>query len=88
MKISRLAVGDRSLAPQQLTFAAPPGLSQDVHIEGLPLGTRGGMLVRYTFPLDAQYEFSIGSGFGAAGGLDFTIDGPAPPCNRQRTSSA
>jgi mono/diheme cytochrome c family protein len=82
MKISRLAVGDRSLAPQQLTFQAPPGLSQDVHIEGLPLGTRGGMLVKYTFPLDAEYEFSIGGGAGGPGGgggagagLDFTIDG-------------
>jgi hypothetical protein len=79
MKISRLAVGDRSLAPSQVTYAAPPGLAQDRHIDGLPLGTRGGMVVEHLFPLDAEYEFSLGgggrgAGFGG-GGLDVTIDG-------------
>src|SRR5262245_45108955 len=42
MKISRLAVGDRTMAPAQITFAPAAGLAQDRHIEGLPLGTRGG----------------------------------------------
>jgi mono/diheme cytochrome c family protein len=91
MKISRQAVGDRTMAPQQLTFRSPPGLSQDVHIEGLPLGTRGGMLVDYTFPLDAEYEFSIGGGGGGPGGgqgagagLDFTIDGHKIPVTNPR----
>jgi len=93
MKISRLAVGDRSLVPQQLTFPAPPGLAQDAHIEGLPLGTRGGMLVRYTFPLDAEYEFTInggggggffGGGAGPAAAIDFTIDGTKIPVTNPR----
>ena len=92
MKISRLAVGDRSLVPQQLTFPAPPGLAQDAHIEGLPLGTRGGMLVRYTFPLDAEYEFTInggpggffGGGAGPAAAIDFTIDGKKIPVPNPR----
>jgi hypothetical protein len=79
MKISRLAVGDRTMAPSQVVYAAPPGLSHERHIEGLPLGTRGGMLVRHTFPLDAEYEFTIGGGGpgggAAAGGPDVTIDG-------------
>ena len=79
MKISRLAVGDRTLAPSQVIYAAPPALAQDRHIEGLPLGTRGGMLVHHTFPLDAEYEFTVGGGGpgggGAAGGTDVTIDG-------------
>ena len=55
MKISRRAVGDRTLTPTQITYPAAGGLSQDRHIEGLPLGTRGGILVRHTFPLDAEY---------------------------------
>ena len=59
MKISRRAIGDRTLTPTQVTYPAPGGLAQDRHIEGLPLGTRGGMLVKHTFPLDAEYEFSV-----------------------------
>ena len=80
MKISRRAIGDRTLTPTQVTYPAPGGLAQDRHIEGLPLGTRGGMLVNHTFPLDAEYEFSVtgGIGFGGAGGgatVDVTLDG-------------
>ena len=81
MKISRLAVGDRTMAPSQVVYAAPPGLAHDRHIEGLPLGTRGGMVVTHTFPLDAEYEFTLGGGggFGGGGGgaagPDITIDG-------------
>jgi len=84
MKISRRAVGDRTLTPTQITYPAPGGLVQDKHIEGLPLGTRGGLLVRHTFPLDAEYEFSVTGGFGGFGGpggrgggagIDVTLDG-------------
>ena len=35
----------------------PPDISQDDHIEGLPLGTRGGALIHHNFPLDGQYDF-------------------------------
>jgi hypothetical protein len=76
MKISRLAVGDRTLAPSQVTYGPASGLAQDRHIDGLPLGTRGGALYRHTFPLDAEYEFSLGGrGGGAGGGIDITLDG-------------
>jgi hypothetical protein len=68
MKISRRAVGDRTLTPTQVTYAVPGGLAQDRHIEGLPLGTRGGMLVRHTFPLDAEYELSVSGGGAGRGG--------------------
>ena len=80
MKISRRAVGDRTLSSTQITYPAPGGLVQDKHIEGLPLGTRGGLLVHHTFPLDAEYEFSVTGGFGPGGGggaftIDVTLDG-------------
>src|SRR5215831_2772516 len=75
MKISRRAVGDRTLIPSQVTYNAPGGFSQERHIEGLPLGTRGGMLIQHTFPVDAEYEFSVGGGFGGGGAIDVTIDG-------------
>src|SRR5262249_6816914 len=42
---------------------------QNRHIEGLPLGTRGGMLVTHTFPLDGEYEFAVtANGIVAPGG--------------------
>ena len=80
MKISRRAIGDRTLTPTQVTYPAPGGLAQDRHIEGLPLGTRGGLLVTHTFPLDAEYEFSVTGGIGFGGGgagaaIDVTLDG-------------
>ena len=74
MKISRLAVGDKTMAPSQVTFSPPPGLAQDRHIDGLPLGTRGGMLIHHTFPLDAEYDFALG-GRGGGPAIDITIDG-------------
>jgi hypothetical protein len=82
-KISRLAVGDPSITPSTNTWRAPGDLSQTSHIEGLPLGTRGGLLFKYTFPLDAEYAFKIrarSKGFGVGAGaqpvpLEITLDG-------------
>jgi mono/diheme cytochrome c family protein len=54
-KITALAVGDPKTAPTKETFRVRGDLSQDDHIEGLPIGTRGGLLVRYTFPVDGEY---------------------------------
>ena len=50
--ISREAVGDSRIVATTNTYRVRPDLSQDQHIEGLPLGTRGGILVQHTFPLD------------------------------------
>jgi len=58
-KISSLAVGDPKMGPVTQTFRNRPDLSQDRHIDGLPLGTRGGILVKYNFPLDAEYRFKL-----------------------------
>ena len=75
MKISRLAVGDRTAVPSQITYQAPTNLNQEQHFEGLPLGTRGGMIIKHTFPLDGEYQISGGGGRGGGGGSDMTIDG-------------
>ncbi|HEV8414964.1 MAG TPA: DUF1592 domain-containing protein [Bryobacteraceae bacterium] len=58
-KISSLAVGDPTITPISLVFQAPPDLDQEHHIEGLPLGTRGGILIHYNFPLDGEYDFRV-----------------------------
>ncbi len=83
-QISRLAVGDMKITPVSQVYQLPPDLPQDYHIEGLPLGTRGGILIHHNFPLDAQYEFSVGllrnivgyiTGLEFAHQLEITIDG-------------
>ena len=69
-KISRLAVGNMLISPATVTYRAPSDFSQSEHVEGLPLGTRGGMLVRHTFPLDAEYSFKVrarSAGIGVGG---------------------
>jgi len=59
-KISRLAVGDLTTTATITTYQAPRGLAQSGHREGMPLGTRGGILVEHVFPLDADYELRVG----------------------------
>jgi mono/diheme cytochrome c family protein len=56
-RISALAVGDPAWRPGSETFRVPQDLSQNQHVEGLPLGTIGGLRVQHTFPLDAEYQF-------------------------------
>jgi hypothetical protein len=58
-KVSRLAVGRPSRSPGGDTIRIPPDLTQEDHLEGLPIGTRGGAVVRYTFPLDGEYEIQL-----------------------------
>ena len=64
-KISRLALGDPSIGLDRAVYRVPGDLSQDVHLDGLPLGTRGGIIVRHTFPLDAEYDLQVAQGGGA-----------------------
>ena len=58
-KISRLAIGSPMRSPGGETINIPPDLTQEDHFDELPLGTRGGKVIRYTFPLDAVYEFQL-----------------------------
>ena len=66
-KISRLAVGDPNASSGLVTYRAPRGLLQGEHLDGQPLGTRGGMNIRHFFPLDAEYEIRVGRGGGGFG---------------------
>jgi hypothetical protein len=57
--ISRLAVGNTAIAPSTSIYRVRPDLSQNQHIDGLPLGTRGGLLVRHNFPVDGEYVIKV-----------------------------
>ncbi len=57
-KISRLAIGEAA-APTQKVFDVAPDTAQNYHIEGLPFGTRGGILIPYEFPTDGEYSFNV-----------------------------
>jgi len=57
-QVSSLAVGlDNDVVIN--SFRIPPDDSQEEHVEGLPLGTRGGLLFRHNFPQDAEYDFNV-----------------------------
>jgi hypothetical protein len=56
--IARLAVGTET-APSLAVFDVPVDTSQNEHIEGLPFGTRGGMLIEHEFPSDGEYIFTV-----------------------------
>jgi hypothetical protein len=65
MQVSRQAVGDLATAPTQVDYRATN--SQQEYVEGLPLGTRGGMVVEHYFPVDAEYEFAVAANIPVAG---------------------
>jgi hypothetical protein len=54
--ISAIAVGDTRVRPGGETYRIAQDLSQDQHIDGLPLGTLGGTRVRHIFPVDGEYD--------------------------------
>ena len=72
LKVSRTAVGGNP-PPVELQFNAPSAQRQDVYIDGMPFGTRGGTRFTHIFPVDGEYEFEINQG--GRGQIDFAIDG-------------
>jgi cytochrome c553 len=59
-RVSRAAVGDLSMKPVTEEFDAPGGsLASGRVSDDLPFLSRGGLSVRYRFPVDADYVFTI-----------------------------
>jgi mono/diheme cytochrome c family protein len=82
MQIGRRAVGDRTMGHGETRYAAAGGSAQERHVEGLPLGTRGGISVEHNFPLDAEYELTVQASLPQAGwnnptGRFVYCDGPS-----------
>ena len=57
--ISRMAMGNTAITPSTATYRVRPDLSQDQHIDGLPPGTRGGLVVEHPFPVDGEYVIKL-----------------------------
>ena len=86
-RVSAMAVGDPKVKPGRTEFSIIRELTQNGYIDGLPLGTRGGTVVRYVFPADAEYLLSgrltrgIQEGYSGVEGNDtpntfvITVDG-------------
>ena len=58
-KISRAAMGDPQAAPVEETYHLPSTFSQTRHVEGTPIGTRGGIVIHHNFPADGEYVFRM-----------------------------
>ncbi len=57
--VSALAIGDPATAAGATVYQLRGDQSQNSHLEGLPLGTVGGLAAEHIFPLDAEYEFAV-----------------------------
>src|SRR3954468_7089510 len=57
--IARLAVGGAPPAVSGATYRVAPDFQQHDRVGELPIGTRGGTLVRHLFPQDAEYQFKV-----------------------------
>ena len=83
-RISALALGDLKTPPMGEVYRVRQDASQNRHVEGLPLGTVGGVLVTPTLPLDGEYVIQVKlfrTNLGTMRGLEYphhleiTIDG-------------
>jgi hypothetical protein len=79
-----MAVGDPRVNADGATYRIKQDVSQDQHIEGLPIGTVGGTQVRHNFPLDGEYVFqaklyrtnlNIMRGLESAHQVELAVDG-------------
>ena len=85
--------------PTLVVYRTPEDTSQDYHIEGLPFGTRGGLLVIITFPSDGEYSVTVTpifgdnmspQGFGSVPceKLEILLDGERVDCSTGRAAGA
>jgi hypothetical protein len=78
LRVADMAVGNPEAVATATSYHIPFDLTQDAHLEGLPLGTRGGTLVRHNFPADAEYVLSGRLFIGVEEGL-FGVEGHDRP---------
>ena len=57
--VSRLAVGSTQTSLQSDIISVRSDATQEKHVAGLPIGTRGGVSTSYTFAQDGEYDMQI-----------------------------
>jgi mono/diheme cytochrome c family protein len=57
-RVARTAVGYWK-SPTEATYLAASDASQNHRVDGMPFGTRGGIVAQHDFPADGEYKFSI-----------------------------
>jgi hypothetical protein len=72
--VSVQAIGSNTPSAAPSVYRAPPENDQYRHIDGLPLGTRGGMVVEHLFPADGDYVFNVNQGGAFGGGYIAGLD--------------
>ena len=75
-KISRLAVGRPLPSPVAADFRIQSDFRQYDRVDGAAFGTRGGIVIPYNFPQDAEYEITVKLMCGPPAGLG-VCDGSA-----------
>ena len=73
-RVSRLAVGGAP-PPTELQFPVHSDLDQSEHFDGLPFGTRGGILIDHIFPVDGEYEIEVNVLGSGTGHIELALDG-------------
>ena len=81
--VTTLALGAATPRPTSATYRPARGIDQAQHVDGLPLGTRGGLRVEHLFPADGDYKVNIPglAGAGYVRGMEYqhtlivTVDG-------------
>jgi hypothetical protein len=58
-EVSVRAIGNPKARLTARVYPGTLAAQQYVHQEGLPLGTRGGLVINHDFPVDGEYELSI-----------------------------
>jgi len=58
-QVSIEALGNPRARTQSTVYSGSAAALQYMHHEGLPLGTRGGLLIEHWFPVDGEYEVTV-----------------------------
>jgi mono/diheme cytochrome c family protein len=58
-RVSRDALGDATTTPTSQIYPVPRTAAQLWHVEGAPMGTRGGISLVHVFPADGEYRFRM-----------------------------
>jgi mono/diheme cytochrome c family protein len=71
--VTNRALGSRTQRPLSATYRPARGTDQTQHVDGLPLGTRGGLIVEHLFPADGEYKLNINglAGAGYVRGMEY-----------------